>query len=186
MRRAFTIIEIIVVITILGIAAGITIPRLVGGASRTVRATGDEAASVLSALARRDAMLSQPIALDYSQDTGLLRVLTLKQLDRGREWATDRLLPSADLSNVKLISLRSDQQTYVAEDFRIELDQFQPRANIELVLSDTTERWFVTVSLSATSLQAAVRDGKPADNAGEGDLPEAVDLDATGKEEQAW
>lgn len=186
MRRAFTIIEIIVVIAILAIAAGFTIPRLVGGAAREVRASADEVASVMSALARRDAMLSQPIALDYEENTRLLRVLTLRQLDRGREWATDRLLPSAEITGVKLVSMRSDQQLYTDEDFRIELDQFQPRGNMELVLSDVNDRWFVTVFLSATSLQAMVRDGKPEDAMNDGSMPESIDLDQTGKEEEAW
>jgi prepilin-type N-terminal cleavage/methylation domain-containing protein len=191
MRRGFTIIEVVVVIVILGIAAGFVLPRVVGGASRSVRAKADEVGAVLSALARRDAMLSQPVALDYNADSGVLRVLTLRTQETGRGWVSDRLLPVAELlpssdGGVRLVSVRSDQTVYRDEDFRIELDQFQPRGVLEVVLSDSRERYFATVTLGATSLQASIAESEGGAGTGGGELPEAIDLDALGKEGEAW
>jgi prepilin-type N-terminal cleavage/methylation domain-containing protein len=191
MRRGFTIIEIVVVIVILGIAAGFVLPRVVGGSSRSVRAKADEVGSVLSALARRDAMLSQPVALDYSRETGVLRVLTLRSDGSTRAWASDRLLPAAEIdgsadAGVRLVSVRSDQTVYRDEDFRIELDQFQPRGVLEVVLSDGRGKFFASVLLGATSLQASVSEAEGSAPESMSNLPEAIDLDASGKEGEAW
>jgi hypothetical protein len=121
----------------------------------------------------------------------VLRVLVLQTQESGRAWASDRLLPVAEIaadsdSGVKLVSVRSEQTVFRDEDFRVELDQFQPRGVMEVVLADSRERYFATVTLGATSLQASVSESEGGPSSGAGELPEAVDLDAQGKEGEAW
>lgn len=185
MRRAFTVVEILVVIVLLAAVAGLVAPRLTNTASRRVTAAAEATAETLSALARRDAMLSQPLALVYDRANNTLRTSVLQRDARSGDvnWRNDPLLPDADLQDAQIVAVTSDGAELGVDALRIELDQYQPRPALRFVLSDTKGENLITVDLPASSLQAALVYGDMRQQPG---ASRAVDLDDEGKERQAW
>lgn len=187
-RRGFTIIEVVVVIVLLGVAAGLVVPRIVGGEDRKVRAGAERVAELLSAIARRDAMMSQPMALLYdSERERLMAQVVLKGKDSFGEtmstWREDRLLPDADLRGLKLVSVQADGAELDASTLRVEFDQFSARPSLRVVVSDEKDRFVWSVELGSSVLQAEVVSGDGKDRAGDASV---VDLDDTGLGETAW
>lgn len=184
-RRAFTIVEILVVIVLLAAVAGLVAPRLTNTASRRVTAAAETAAETLSALARRDAMLSQPLALTYDTANNMLRTSVLQRDARSGDvaWKADPLLPDADLLDARVVAVTSDGAEVSVDGMRIEFDQYQPRPALRVILSDTKGENLVTVDLPASSLQATVVYGDMREQSGGS---RSIDLDDEGKERQAW
>ncbi len=184
-RRAFTVVEILVVIVLLAAVAGLVAPRLTNTSSRRVTAAAESAAETLSALARRDAMLSQPLALTYDSANNVLRTSVLQRDARTGDvaWKVDPLLPDADLLDARVVAVTSDGAEVGVDAMRIELDQYQPRPALRVVLSDAKGDNLVTVDLPASSLQATVVYGDMREQAGGS---RSIDLDDEGKERQAW
>lgn len=185
LRRAFTVVEILVVIVLLAAVAGLVAPRLTNTASRRVTAAAEATAETLSALARRDAMLSQPLALVYDRANNTLRTSVLQRDARSGDvnWRNDPLLPDADLQDAQIVAVTSDGAELGVDALRIELDQYQPRPALRFVLSDTKGENLITVDLPASSLQAALVYGDMRQQPG---ASRAIDLDDEGKERQAW
>jgi type II secretory pathway pseudopilin PulG len=182
-NRAFTIMELVVVVVLLTVSAGLVVPRLVGGEDRKVRAGAERVGELLSALARRDAMLSQPMVLLY--DAARERLYGEVLLREGGEaaWREDRLLPEASLQGLKVVSVQSDGAELDATNLRVELDQFSPRPAMRVVISDARERYFWSVDMPASALQAMV---VPGDVRTTGAGEAATDLDDAGLSESGW
>lgn len=189
-RKGFTIMELVVVVVLLGVAAGMVVPRIVGGEDRKVRAGAERVAELLSALARRDAMLSQPMALLYDAERQrLVAQVLLRTKDNFGEpvstWREDRLLPDADLRGLKLVSVHADGAELDATSLRVEFDQFTARPSLRVVVSDEKDRYFWNAEMGSSVLQAQVLSGDGKDAGGLGDA-RVVDLDDTGLGETAW
>lgn len=181
--------ELIVVVVLLTISAGLVLPRIVGGEDRKVRAGAERVGELLSALARRDAMLSQPMVLLYDASRERLYGEVLLRDDGSAvgggdaKWREDRLLPEASLQGLKVVSVQVDGAELDATNLRVEFDQFSPRPALRVVISDSRDRYLWSVDMSASSLQAAVVSGDVrAAGAGEG----VTDLDEAGLSESAW
>lgn len=185
LRRAFTVVEILVVIVLLAAVAGLVAPRLTNTASRRVTAAAEATAETLSALARRDAMLSQPLALTYDRANNMLRTSVLQRDARSGDvnWRNDPLLPDADLLDAQILAVTSDGAELGVDALRVELDQYQPRPALRVVLSDAKGENLITVDLPASSLQAVLVYGDMRQQPG---ASRAIDLDDEGKERQAW
>lgn len=184
-RRAFTVVEILVVVVLLAAVAGLVAPRLTNTSSRRVTAAAEATAETLSALARRDAMLSQPLALIFDSASNTLRTSVLQRDARTGDvtWRNDPLLPDADLLDAKVVAVTSDGAEMGVDALRIELDQYQPRPALRVVLSDAKGENLVTVDLPASSLQATLVYGDMRQQPG---ASRSIDLDDEGKERQAW
>lgn len=184
-RRAFTVVEILVVVVLLAAVAGLVAPRLTNTSSRRVTAAAEAIAETLSALARRDAMLSQPLALIFDSENNALRIIVLQRDSRTGDvtWRNDPLLPDADLLDAKVVAVTSDGAEMGVDALRIELDQYQPRPALRVVLSDAKGENLVTVDLPASSLQAILVYGDMRQQPG---ASRSIDLDDEGKERQAW
>lgn len=94
-RRAFTLIEIIVVVTILGILSAILVPRITGGSRREFELATDRVADLLLAFAQRDVMGREPLAiqLEHHRGDSTWRISLFRQIrdDRGAaEFIVDR------------------------------------------------------------------------------------------------
>jgi type II secretory pathway pseudopilin PulG len=179
--------EVVVVIVILAIAAGVVLPRALSDPGRTVKARAFAVAELLSALARRDAMLSQPLSLVRDAERG---VLFGEVLSRGGgatqpRWQRDLLLPEADLAGATLVSVRADGAELDPDGLRIDMDQYQPRRALLFVLADERGQNPWSVELSASALQATVRSGDARNDAARSEA-DVEDLDATGREKTAW
>jgi type II secretory pathway pseudopilin PulG len=180
--RGFSVIELIVVGVLLAVLAGVAAPRMASFLGRQVRADAAAVGEMLSAAARRDALVSQPLALDYDGEAGVLRVLVLTQAQDGARWAEDRLMPSVVLAGAVLEHAAADGAGLNQSGWWVEFPQGGRRPGIELVLASdrSKERWQVVLPSGAS--QAVVRpavEGAPLASG-------AVDLDDAGQGSAPW
>jgi len=183
MSRAFSIVELIVVIVILVVVAGAVAPRISAITGRATRASAEHAAQVLSAAARRDSLTSQRIALDY--DGTRLRMLVLDESYKD-PWREDPLTPAADLSTVRVSEVLADTAPLDPTRWRVEFPQNTPRPALRLVLTDSRGRDPWRVELASRGGRAVVTPGDRAADAQAIEIDDAIDLDATGKSSEPW
>jgi len=166
---------------ILGVVGALVVPRLTGGESRRVRGAAEAVAETLGALAARDAMLSQPLALLYDAERNALHAQVLTRGEHS--WRPDRLIPDAPLGSVRLASVRVGHAELDTQTLRVELTQSQPREAIRVVLTDErgTNPW--RAELAPGALRAVVREGDGADAPAS---EEGIDLDEAGREREPW
>lgn len=179
-RAAFSVIELIVVIVILGVLAGALVPRIAGWSRRDAQAAALRAADVLSAAARRETLSGQTVAVEYDPDHGV-RMLVNDPAGGTDSWREDPLVPSVNLSGVRLISAFEDTASLPVDRWRVVFRSAGPRAAVGIVLAAerTEERW--RVDLPAGGTRAVVTKGDAAPQS-----ISAMDLDADGKGDQPW
>jgi len=184
--------ELVVVVVLLAISAGLVVPRLVGGEDRKVRAGAERIGELLSALARRDAMMSQPMVLllDGERDRLMAEVLLREGIEGAASWREDRLLPDATLEGLKLVSVQADGAELDTTNLRVEFDQFSPRPALRVVVSDAKDRFFWSADLATSALQAEVVAGDVrqvrAVGRGADGNQSVTDLDDAGLGETGW
>ena len=178
MRRAFSMIEVLVVILILAVMAGAIAPRLVSFTALRVAPTARQVGDVLSVAGRRDRLTSQRVAIDYADHT--LRMLILRPAADGvgSEWADDPLAQTVNLGPVELVSARLDGAELDADQWRVELATTGRRPLLTLLLAapDGHDPW--TVELAPESAAAEIRRGWSTDAL----AGKAVELE----EQSAW
>jgi prepilin-type N-terminal cleavage/methylation domain-containing protein len=187
--RGFTLVELIAVVVILAVVAGALIPRVVGGRSREAEQVVGRVAELLSAAARRDAMLPEPLVIDFEGDT--LRVLTLREpAQQGRtpdaaqrRWRPDPLIPQVGFDALRLEAAEVDGARQNAGRWRVELGRLERRPPIELTVADasTGRRWLVRLPAGAVSAEVL----RP-EQRGAGSGPRPIDLDQQGMGERPW
>lgn len=191
MARAFTFVELVVVIVILSVVAGLVIPRLTSWKSREGELAVNIVADMLTAAAKRDTYSTQRSAVDFDAATGRFRLLALRVRDvqsfdpGGEEWVEDPLSPAAQLEGAHLVSGMMGIAELDPKKFQIDFPgagSAQGRVGIALVFADDAgQQW--TVRLPATATRAEVVPG----NAGPLTADSyAVDLDATGRRDDPW
>jgi len=179
-------VELIVVVIILAVLAAAMAPRLAVFGGRRVRASAEAAAELLSVAARRDALTSQRVALDFDAEAGWLRLLTYaapaEGIGRG-VWQEDVLAPRVELGDTELVRVLADSVELTPRQWRIEFPQGGRRPEVFMVLADPARREFWQVGLPTGLATAAARPGQ-VPQPSEGGV--AIDLDATGKEDEPW
>lgn len=189
-RRAkgFTLIELMVVLVILGIVAGVIAPRLLSGASRSAEADVRKAAELISAAGRRDTLTSQQLAIDFDGTTFRLMVLHLPSAaDAARglpaEWIRDSLNMPVEIKDAKLVSVSADGAELDPRRFRVEFLQSGVRPAVLMVFSQLDDRSSWTVSLPTGAFRARIISGE--DRLAALDQT-TVDLDLAGRAEEPW
>jgi type II secretory pathway pseudopilin PulG len=209
-RHAFSIVEAIVVIVIIGVLAGVTVPRLMGGQARRAALEADALANLLSLAAQRSSISSRPMAVVFEEEDRRfsLRVETRSvEEDQPARWdlaAMIRPVPldASDLDRLVIggregfsalaPAARAAKAGTTAADGalprgpRIDFDPARARepVSIVLTLSDSSGRaWQIDLLPGQTS--ATVR---PLENPSQWRPPEtsAIDLDETGLRETPW
>ena len=207
-RGGFTFVEIIVVIVILTVVAGMVIPRLTSWKSREGEQSVQAVADMLTAAAKRDTYSTQRTMLEFGTGAGgieqgssrfrlmVLRVADVASFDPGGEvWVEDPLTPIASLESVSLRSATAGIMDLDPRRFQIEFPGAggtQGRPGIAMLFQDNADQLWL-VRLPSTSTRAEV---VPLGNASSGrsvnarDLPTgdpyAIDLDASGRRDDPW
>ncbi len=191
--RAFTFIELVVVIVIISVVAGLVIPRITSWKSRQGELSVNAVADVLSAAAKRDTYSTQPAALVYDGGSSGIRLMALqvnnaRSFDPGAEtWVQDPLTPVANLDGVKLLAGAAGSTELDVRKFRVEFPGAggaQGRPGVALLFGDDQgQRWLVRLAPSGTRAEVipnAANKGLPTADV------DAIDLDATGLRDEAW
>jgi len=189
--RAFTLIELIVVIVILTIAASFIVPRLVATPGRGAERNATALAELLSAVGTRDALTSETLAVAFDPRTKTASLQTLRTRDQSlewtarAEWARDTLVPSVTLDDAEILNVAADGITVDPSSWRLEFRPGTPRPAVRIIVAQKSANNAWRIDLPRGSMRALIT--PTTRNNSEPPLdPLTVDLDATGKEIQPW
>lgn len=183
--RGFTLIEVIIVIMIIVLFAGLILPRLSGLNRRAEQIAVDRVADLLSAFSYRDSLASGSTAIEYSSSGGSLALLTLwvdpEEPDDPAIWSHDILAPMVRLPETMGMRAYEDGELLADSDWSIltRVDGTRPKIEIELVgesINSTImlDPWAQTPSVvDELSLETTL-------------LSDAIDLDAIGQDKEPW
>lgn len=186
--RAFTIIELLTIVVILGILAGITLPRLVGQTGRAASRELEGVEDFLTAAGTRESLTSAPLAIEYEDDT--LTLVTLRApedfspFSPPGTWVPDPLVEPVTLAHLELNTAAASGQTLDDDEWRISFSTIEARPAVALGLSDPEgNQWLVWLPPDSTRARTSkLTAGVRAD-----DLRQTtVDLDAAGREDDPW
>ena len=195
--RGFTLIELIVVLVMLGVLAGLTLPRMMRTERRRAEATVESLSGMLTVVAQREALGSHRMRMGFEEKRGTMRLDALRVLgERGErrvlgegDWRPDPLVPEVRLEGVRLAEVRFDGLGVDERRWRVEFVPGVSRALIEMVLEmeeeggGTGRAWLVELLPYAPDADVVtVRAGGVV----EGRRARSVDLDALGRGEVEW
>lgn len=124
MRRGFTLLELIVVVTLLALVAAMVVPRLTGMARREADVATERLSELLAMFAFRDNAGVQQSAIWMNPDTGCVELWTLEpDVERPMEkpqWVPDRHVQPVRLpAGVELSEVRANGQSLSGDEWRI-------------------------------------------------------------------
>lgn len=175
-------IELVVVIVIIAVLAGAIVPRIAGMGGRSTEAAAAAIAEVLSGAARREALSSQRLAVDYSAETSRLRILSLSQGADGPVWTEAGASLAVQLGSTRITSAESDSATLDPEQFRVEFPQNTRRPTLIMTVESHSGSSIYTIVLPSGATNATYSVGGAQANV----IEQSVDLDALGQGAQAW
>jgi prepilin-type N-terminal cleavage/methylation domain-containing protein len=189
-RRAFTLVEVLVVMVIIAILAMLTVPRLMGMQGRQAEVEAQAIRALLSQAAQRDAVSSDTIALNFDSEKQELSVQSLSEKEGLRDWRPLSLIRPVRFSSIVLADAAADGQTQTPDTgFRVVFAGAQPRPAISLLirtasdLPGTPRTWQADLlpgqtvaTLRALNAEAPL---SPPESA-------SIDLDAAGQRTQPW
>ncbi len=183
--RGFTLIEVVIVIMIVVLFAGLILPRLSGVGQRAEQLTVDRVEDLLAAFSYRDSLASGSTAIEYSSIDHSLILLTLlanpEQPEDPAIWSRDILVPVVRLPESMGIRTYEEGQLLPDGDWSIitRIDGTRPKIEIQLfgVATDTT------VMLDPWAQGPYVVDELAMEKT---TLSDAIDLDAIGQDKDPW
>jgi prepilin-type N-terminal cleavage/methylation domain-containing protein len=90
-RKAFTLLELIIVVILIGIMSAMVFPRLVGNRSREFNLIVEKVADVVLMFAHRNATSNQPAAIRFDSEVMQFELLAKVKEDGERFWKLDPL-----------------------------------------------------------------------------------------------
>jgi len=187
----FTLIELIVVMIIIGVIAGVTIPRMFGSSARAAQAEAENVQRLLTIAAERDAYGNEPLAIEYSEADQALTILTRRDSAAGdgqAQWVPDRVLLPVFLSRVRVSGAWEGGRTLPKKSWRVVFNKLEQRPLISIQLESLASdsgsakpTWQLTLSPEASSATRDLGVGQvaPADS-------RVIDLDLSGKGDKTW
>jgi type II secretory pathway pseudopilin PulG len=188
-RRAFTLIEVIVVTTIAVAISAVLVVSLGGTRERSFNLTRDRVADLLLAYALRAEFSDDPIGIELRLEDNSLRLVKRVNLDGRPTWVRDKAVVPILFPDW----IRTSDMDFFADGDRVDPASSpltalpgQTRPRIEVVLRGETDERFreVTLVLPPQAIRPLVLDP---------DLPhtavferKAIDLDATGHWQEDW
>lgn len=183
-HRAFTLIEVLVVVAVIAIAAAVTLPRLTGNEARAARLAAEDVADLFTMFAHRESMGHSNVALGYDPESHTLMLLRLVgdplNPDFPPHWEIDRLEKPVALPDLLSIGeVREDGVRVDRRDWFIPVMPGQGRPAIELVL--VSEQFTATVVLPRDGIAAHLVFGDDGAT-----VRQTIDLDRQGRSEEIW
>lgn len=187
-RRAFSLIEVVVVCVLLGILAGLALPRFSNVNGRRAEASVREFAELMSSAATRDQLTGQAVALDFDGANGRLRLFVPEAVEAGKTrsmeeaaWIPDPLSRAVELDGARVVSVVQDFEELDASRWRITFPRTEPRPRVVVTIEQDNGEQQWAVVLTPTGTRARVADPSMASQDSD-----SVDLDATGRATRAW
>jgi len=187
-RRAFSIIELLTIVVILGVVAGVVLPRLVGNDRRAAQRELQQVEDLLTSAASREAFSSTPVALAFEDGTLRIRVLRspeeLTPWSGPGTWVDDPLARPVTLEHLRLASASASGQVLADDAWRVDMTTLEARPAVALGLTDSRGNdWVVHLASEAERATTSTLD---AGTTSDGLAGQAVDLDEIGREEDPW
>lgn len=192
-RRAFTMVELIVVVVVMTVIAAAIVPRFAGNEARAAEQESRNVKEFLSSVGARAALTSQSLQIEYNSTTRQFVMKTARAVKDAadfaseREWLADPLLAPVKLEHVNVKMISVDGLPGDAGAFLVELPVGRPRPALVVVLTQSKEgelgAW--RVELPPEGVQALVKKTDPLD-AGLPTPGTSEDLDASGMGDNPW
>lgn len=151
----FTLLELVLVIVLMAVLAGVTLPRLAGNERRQAELELGAVETFLTAAAEREAFTSQPIGISFDASaaqggrssrgatepsiTGQLTFWVRRTVDPKKsevpEWVQDPLVPPVRLSVLTLREATAGGLKLEPRSWRVNFPQSEPRPNLSLLFS---------------------------------------------------
>jgi len=184
-RRAFTLLELVIVIIIIALLAAIALPRLAGTDARRFQATAERLGDLLTMFAQRESLGQKPVGLwhDPERNQIVLMVLDIDpdDPDAPPDWYIDRLVAPLSLpEGVSVLGVRVDGEWLGDIGWFLSNRPGEDRPIIEMSLA--SEDSFTTLVLPSSGVAARQLDGSAAMLAAR----TPVDLDSIGQSREDW
>ncbi len=187
--RAFTLVEMVVVIAVLSVIMAMTLPRMIGREGRQLQLAADRVADLLTMYAQRESLSSRPTGIWHDRDSHRIVLMTLA-IDDARpddpvDWRPDRTVKPIQLpANVDVergvgASIDGTPVDIGLWPIATEPGKRRPRIEISLYADDGRAK---TIVLPSHALKPYFLDDENSMLASR----EAVDLDAAGRHREDW
>lgn len=188
-RPSMTIIEVIVVIILIALLAGLVAPRLGNVALRRAENEANAVLGILTSVAQRDAMTSQAYAIAYDAATSRFALLALRDApgpNQAPQWMPAPLQTPLVLEAAEIRSAAIDGRV-VQGSFTVEFrpGQARPTVSILVVPRDGVDARGWQIELGPAKL-AARMEGLADAGAWQPAAADVQDLDNEGMREDAW
>lgn len=187
-RRAFTLLEMMIVIVIIGLMAALIMPRLGASENRHFELAVDRTSDLLLMYAQRESMGNKPVGIVHDLSSNELRLVVLDRPDAwdqtDAEWIVDPLVRPVELPSQIIpadnIEIRSDGEVIDTAYWPLTADAGEQRPSVEIRLRGPVRE--VTLVLPAHGIGPYKRD-----SARDGLVErEPIDLDAEGRDREDW
>jgi prepilin-type N-terminal cleavage/methylation domain-containing protein len=205
--RAFTLLEAVIVVVIIGILAGAVVPTIINVGRRQAEQEAKEVRALLTVAADKATVMHQPVAIDYVEATTganghgpRLSIWVQRESSKAAtdatgaarvEWMQDRMSDMVELSRLRISSALQDGGALAGGKWRVPFTPGHPRPSIELRLEPaaTNDGPTWTVSLkpddTAATLGAADATVSPT-KPGVTTSQRTIDLDDAGQGDSKW
>jgi prepilin-type N-terminal cleavage/methylation domain-containing protein len=186
-RRAFTLMEIIVVITIIVIMSSLIVPRLSGNEKRQFKVTVDQVGDLLTMYAQRQSLGQKMVGILHDRRVNSLTLMELDDdggsKDHIANWRVDPYVDAVKLPPFMIdsdVMILMDGDSIDASDYPLSCETGQARPTIEIGLRGAGE----TASLVLAPYGVAPVLSSSFESRGA--IRTKYDLDASGRSREDW